>query len=198
MGELWKVLYYLTGGIYIPNEIKDSSVKILHISDTPSMIYNDLIGLVKIVKPHILIHTGDIVDDVKLELLPQHVQKYKARANYFLKALSHHVQDRMIIALGNHDHREVLHPIPHMEVYEEGKVLELYGMKIGLAHRCERLPETCDFYMYGHCKTCIGDESYLNGIHHINIIKVENREVIKLFYPSGTDDYRLRRSKMGI
>ncbi|MBB6217789.1 putative phosphodiesterase [Anaerosolibacter carboniphilus] len=198
MKEIWKVLLHLTGGIYVPNELKDKSVKVMHISDTPSMIYKDLIQLIKTVKPHVLIHTGDIADEVKLEMLPYHVQKYKARANHFLRAISPFVEDRIIVTLGNHDCMEALHPLPKLEVYEESTVLGVYGIRISISHYYEKLHENSEFYMYGHCRVNTKDPSYLDGIDSINIIKVENKEIIKLLYPAGTDNYRLRRSKMGI
>ena len=198
MKTMWKVLLHLTGGIYVPEELKDMSVKIMHISDTPSMIYRDIIRLVKTVRPNVLIHTGDIADEVKLEMLPYHVQKYKARANHLLKAVSPYIKDRMIVTLGNHDCKEALHPLPKLEVYEGSHALDICGIMVSVSHYYDQLYEGSEYYMYGHCRVKTGDQSYLDGIDRINIIKVESKEVIKLLYPTGTDDYRFRRSKMGI
>lgn len=198
MEEIWKILRHLTGGIYVPDELKNMSIKIMHISDTPSMIYRDLIRLIKTVKPHVLIHTGDIADEVKLEMLPYHVQKYKARANHFLKSISPYVQDRIIITLGNHDCREALHPLTKLEIYEQSTLLDIYGIKISISHYYEKLHAESAFFMYGHCRGNNDDPRYLDGIDSINIIKVDNLEVIKLLYPAGTDDYRFRKSKIGI
>ncbi|MFZ5969021.1 MAG: metallophosphoesterase [Bacillota bacterium] len=198
MQKIWEVVLHLTGGIYIPEEVRDSSIKIIHISDTPSMIYSDIYRLVKIINPDVLIHTGDLVDDVKLEMLPQQITKYKARANDFLKNVSNHTKDMVVVVPGNHDEPKVLTKQREIKIVEEGKVFEKYNMKLGLAHYFERLPKDCDYYLYGHSKVDHVEDNYLNGIDFINIIKVEEGKVFRLLYPSGTDNYRLRRNKLGI
>lgn len=198
MEGFWKALYHMTGKVYIPNEALDSSLKILHISDTPSMIYRSIIRVIKRIQPDILVHTGDVVDDIKLEMLPQHIKKYRARARDFFHDLTPHVKDRLIVVPGNHDSTKVLNVIKGVEVYEEGSILYAYDMRIGLSHKPENLPDSCNYYMYGHCKTNFNDSKYLNGIDSMSVLKVQEDKVIKLFYPTGTDDYRLRRSKTGI
>lgn len=193
-----KILYCITGKIYVPGDLIDSSVKILHISDTPSMIYKDILKLLKMVQPDILIHTGDIADEVKLEGMPQQIARYKARAADFLRSVGRYVKERIIIVPGNHDDEKVIGSIRNIEVYKEGSIIEAYGKRIGLAHMFDRLPENCDYYMYGHDKTVVDYPGYLNGLDSISILKIEKNETVKLFYPKGTDDFRFRRIKIGI
>jgi hypothetical protein len=41
---------------------------LLHISDTPSEIYPFIFKIIDVLKPKYIIHTGDLADNVKLEI----------------------------------------------------------------------------------------------------------------------------------
>lgn len=187
----------LFGDIYVPKDAMGNYIKILHISDTPSSIYRSITRLVKKVNPDVLIHTGDIADDVKLEMVPKLIESYKARANRFLSDLSPFVRDKIIIVPGNHDDIDALDRRINVDVVQEGQTVNLYGVKIGLAHKSENLPSGCSLYMFGHKKTDIKDNRYINGIDNISIINIDNLSVIKLYYPYGTDNHRMRQRKIG-
>ncbi|SEF94485.1 Calcineurin-like phosphoesterase [Caloramator fervidus] len=192
MEVLWENLYHIFGKIYVP-KILNNSKALIHISDTPSYIYSSIIKMVKKIKPSIVIHTGDIADDVKLELNPYLVNIYKKEADNFLNALSKFA-DLIVIVPGNHDNISVLDLKSNVKVIREGDIFLYEGLKLGLAHKFENLPKNCDFYLYGHDKR-IFDLTYLNGIYYINIFYKNN--VIKLYYPIGTDSYRFKISKIG-
>lgn len=198
MEDFLKCLYYITGNIYIPQKVNISGIKILHISDTPYAIFDRIIKMVRKIQPDIIIHTGDISDDIKLELMPEFIEKYKKQAGYLISELERYSKDKLILVPGNHDNIKELKLSPKTTVVEEGNTIVLYGLKIGLAHDVERLPPNCDFYLYGHCRTCDHKAEYLNGINSINIITIPEKKVYKISYPFGTDDYRYKRKKIGI
>lgn len=198
MSILKSVLYHFTGQILIPECVENMSVKIVHLSDTPSQVYKSIIRFVSKVQPDILVHTGDIADDIKLEIMPSLIESYRYSANYLLGQLTQHVKQKIIIVPGNHDNIEVLDIRKNMFVYREGTIIDLHGISVGLAHKLDMLPSGCYYYLYGHDRSAGYDGRYLNGIEYINLIDPANREVLKLRYPTGTDDYRLKRTKIGI
>jgi len=198
MKLLSQLFHYISGQIYIPEKLKNASKIIVHISDTPSQVYPSIIKLTSILKPDILVHTGDIVDDVKLEMVPDQLPCYLDKANSFLAALSQHVKESIILVPGNHDRVEMLDLCSNIKVFQEGAETKVHGITLGLSHKFENLPQSCDYYLYGHDKTSFDSKNYMNGIEFISIIDINSLDMTKLHYPSGTDNYRLRRIKIGI
>ncbi|KRQ87881.1 hypothetical protein ABG79_00046 [Caloramator mitchellensis] len=193
MEDKLKVLYHIFGGIYVPRDIVNSGA-IVHISDTPSFIYNSIIKMLEKIKPKTIIHTGDIADDIKLELRPQLIDVYKKESNKFILQLSNH-SEKVYIIPGNHDSIENLTIPDNVEVKYEGETIKIDDIKLGLAHKFENLPDNVDLFLFGHDLNS-GDFRYLNGIKNINVIK-GRKEIIKLCYPIGTDNYRLRKNRLG-
>ncbi|SKA96631.1 Calcineurin-like phosphoesterase [Caloramator quimbayensis] len=198
MEKIKRFLFNLAGEIYIPECASLNYRKIIHISDTPTVIYGSIIRLIKNTKPDILIHTGDVADDIKLQMAPQLINSYRVKVTRFLSSLSPYVKDRIIVVPGNHDDFETLKSINSIEIITEGSILNVDGISIGLSHDFYNLPNECNLYLYGHDKIITNQKEYLNGIDNINIINIEDMNIIKLHYPSGTDAHRTRKKKMGI
>ncbi|MCX7884082.1 MAG: metallophosphoesterase [Caloramator sp.] len=198
MEKIKKFLLNLVGEIYIPECASLKYKKILHISDTPTVIYESIIRLIKNTNPDILIHTGDVADDIKLQMAPQLINSYRVKVTRFLSSITPYVKDRIIIVPGNHDNIEILKSINSIEIMNEGSILNINGINFGLSHDYHGLPKKCDLYLYGHDKFMTDKKEYLNGIYNINIIYIEDMNIIKLSYPSGTDAHRTRKKKMGI
>lgn len=192
MDNLYKSIYHVFGAIFVPNILKNSYA-LVHISDTPSFIYNAIIRMIKKIRPKVIIHTGDIVDDVKLEIRPQLIDVYKKEANKFIDEISKYAE-LVILVPGNHDDFTKLKLNDNVKIFKEGDVFIFNGLRLGLSHKYENLPHNCDFYLYGHDKNGLND-CFLNGIKNINVIK--DKEIFKLCYPIGTDNYRLKISRMG-
>jgi predicted phosphodiesterase len=192
MENLYKSIYHIFGAIYVPKDLRHSNA-LVHISDTPSFIYKAIIKMIKKIKPRVIIHTGDIVDDIKLEIRPQLIEVYKKEANKFINEISKYAE-LIILVPGNHDDFTKLRLKDNVKILNEGDVFIFDGIKLGLSHKYENLPLNCDFYLYGHDKNCLKDY-YLNGIKNINVIK--DKKIFKLCYPIGTDNYRLKISRMG-
>lgn len=198
MKKVFQVLYHLSGKIYVPHYLKNSSIKILHISDTPSYIYSDVISAVNKIKPHYIIHTGDIADEIKLELFPFKTEQYSKLTNKFIQELSYLAQRKLIIVPGNHDNISLLNINDKINLVDSGSILNLNGKSFGLAHKIQDLPkDKCDFYLYGHDNKIL-NENYLNGILSINILDLSNDNIFHLQYPIFTDNYRMLKRKIGI
>ncbi|CDF58680.1 metallophosphoesterase [Thermobrachium celere] len=95
MKKFIHTLYYISGKIYIPSSLLKVRNTILHISDTPSNIYPELIRLVKKLSPDYIIHTGDVVDNIKLELYPFKLKEYEKLSINFIKSLTPLVKKKL-------------------------------------------------------------------------------------------------------
>lgn len=198
MKKFVHTLYYISGKIYIPSSLLKVKNTILHISDTPSNIYPELIRLVKKLSPDYIIHTGDVVDNIKLELYPFKLKEYEKLSINFIKSLTPLVKKEVIIVPGNHDYPYLLKDIPKVKLINEGETISINSTTIGLAHKFDKLPsKECSFYLYGHDKSS-SSKKFLNGIKNIHVIELDTHKVFHLKYPINTDSYRLLRTKIGM
>lgn len=195
---------YLRKGYYIPREIeaarRTDQEMILHVSDTPSSSYPSLLELIETLKPEIIIHTGDLVDDVKLELYPDAASGYREKAAPFLQALRITAAEDIYIVPGNHDAESILtEEAGRIHIVPAGTAIQVKGRKLGLAHYREDLPNLTDFGLYGHNLTAFGGNNIhlLNGCKTINIIIYPSWQVFNLPYPLGTNHERQFNSLSG-
>jgi len=183
----------LCGRVNIPeNIINNNEKKLLHISDTPACIYPYIFKIIEELNPDIIIHTGDLVDNIKLgngASLGRYIIGLEQLLRYFEKN-----RDKDIyIVPGNHDSLEVLQQkIEHVKIIKEGSVVNINEIDFGLAHFCDHLPLETMINLYGHSKEvyATGDKIYLNGLLSINIILLPSLYIKKLTYPLKTDNAR--------
>ncbi|MCX7695282.1 MAG: metallophosphoesterase [Caloramator sp.] len=198
MKQFINTLYFLSGRIYVPTYLLGRKNILLHISDTPSNIYPSIIKLTKKITPKYIVHTGDIVDNIKLELYPNRQSEYTNYASMFINELVKYTSNSLIIVPGNHDNIDVIKNLDKVNIVEEGNSISIENLSLGVSHTINNLPKhKCDFYLYGHDKSQ-DTKNHLNGINSINIIDISTKEVFHLKYPLGTDNYRLLRTKIGI
>lgn len=199
-------LYTLTGYVYIPKElIEREEPVVLHISDTPQSFFFGLEKLVDRLKPEYIIHTGDLVDNIKLELLPKSLPRYERYSRNLMDILLKPFVRAVYISKGNHDDFTFLKAMGISRVHMEdiaGSV-EIEERKIGYSHYKENLSDSDDYIkMFGHDigkgNEITEDSIYLSGIVSINIVMLSSMKVFHLPYPIGTDDARLRRGRLGI
>ena len=179
---------------YVLDEIrKKDEIKVLHISDTPANIYSFIFSAIDRLKPDYIIHTGDLVDNVKLGSGAS-LTSYKKGLNDFLKRFGEIEWAEKYIVPGNHDDLKVIEEMAEegICVYKEGTTIDIKGIKIGLAHYKEKLPDNAAINLYGHDKTVVKNSKnlYLNGLLDVNIIILPKKEVHKLSYPLQTDNGR--------
>lgn len=188
---------YLYRGYYLPKDLKEALEAdedvILHLSDTPSSAYRAMLHLVEILKPRVIIHTGDLADDIKLEIYPDLSFLYSKKAVPFLLELEKSAAEEIYIVPGNHDLAGLLEEAAgRSRIVPDGTVIEIRGLKVGLAHCQEDLPPAVDYNLYGHNLDCPADGNpcTLNGCSRINIILSPSKRVYRIPYPVGTNQER--------
>lgn len=207
MSTIRKLYALLTGKLYIPDEALALTGKtLLHLSDTPHMIYGDIKKLIETVQPDYIIHTGDMVDNVKLGLYPFRLNDYKKSLNKFGRLIHASTGAKLYIALGNHDHLETVRQVfPSAQILVDPIIINIEGHQIQLSHYAPLDTSQHDkiaLSLFGHDLSMhtqiLNHTAYLNGIEHISIIELDTLNIIPIEYPAGTNDSRLRRNKIGM
>lgn len=204
MSKYMRFVCELAGRLYIPKDLDlYAGKKLLHISDTPSSFYSDLRRLVEVLKPEYIVHTGDMVDNIKLQLYPtskyDHEKWIKKLAEILITSGA-----ELFLAMGNHDDYDIVSRyFKGSRIITGAETIEIKGHSFRVSHFPEGILEAPSQYnLFGHnleLKTgCIDEKLYFNGISYINIIGLESGECTSLCYPQGTDDARLGRRKIGL
>lgn len=181
----------------LPAEFHTSGqFKIMHISDTPESIYAHVYKVLTYSQPDLIIHTGDLVDNLKLEdNYGDLIADYRHKAANLIDKLEHLTSARIIYVPGNHDDYSVIMANSKRgEVLPEGSIIDLAGVKLGLAHQIENLPEKADFQLSGHSsavqKASTSATEYLNGILNINFLLLPAGKSYQVSYPWSIDQGR--------
>ena len=207
--NLMSLMYKMFDGIEIPEMIRDLRGKvILHVSDTPSSFYQALDRLIKVLDPPWVIHTGDLADQIKLEIRPNQKELYALklrRLRSILEYGTHNENRESILVMGNHDSEEIVRSL-----FRRSRIISRTGeahignLKLNLSHYYFLL-EGGDgtFNLYGHDTFYPSEEErvkgvFLNGLLAINLIHMNTGEVYSLPYPRYVDDNRLLKHKTGI
>lgn len=178
----------------IPDELlKTRGKKILHISDTPVRSFCFIDELIKNIQPDIIIHTGDMVDDVKVGRLPDKMEDYKSYVRILLGSMKNSKAEQIYIIPGNHDITEFLEiEAPWARVLQEGSKVCIYGKVFGLAHYVTKIPEGAQYYLYGHGRkkdihsqkdNVPGEECYFNGCDRVHVIVLPEQKFFYISYP---------------
>ncbi|WP_457741653.1 metallophosphoesterase [Thermococcus sp.] len=167
---------------------------VMHVSDTPENVYPFLRMLIEEYKPDVIIHTGDLADNIKLERRPELKPLYAGSLRKLARILKGSGA-RLYIVPGNEDDEKTLREFFGDSLVEPGTVMEIGGKKLALGH-CWRdvVDKEADFKLYGHNFKVI--PRGLNAILGVNFIFLPSGRVVKIGYPTGTDTargYKLRR-----
>ncbi|WP_048149525.1 metallophosphoesterase family protein [Palaeococcus ferrophilus] len=177
-------------------ELRESEeFKIMHLSDTPDNVYPFILNLIEKTHPDVIIHTGDLVDNVKLERKPELRGKYEASLVRILSILENSGAEVFIVP-GNEDDEGLIRV--HAEravVVKPGTVIELEGVKLALGHSSADVENVdATFRLYGHNFKVI--PRGLNGVLNVNFILLPSRRIVRIKYPDGTNferGYKLMR-----
>lgn len=188
--------------MYLPPSLRRRGAFCLHVSDTPSRFFTSLQRLIALLEPPLVIHTGDLVDDVKLGLYPSLLPDYR-RGVRELARLLRHCPGRVVVTLGNHDDGTVAwEALPFCDAYDAVASLSFKGLSFQVAHYASMLtPQPGDMALFGHDGTLSQQRdgvTWLNGQLTLNLIDWRSGEVHELAYPRFVDEARqnLRRYKM--
>ncbi|MCY6485258.1 metallophosphoesterase [Clostridium aestuarii] len=205
MNEKFKCIFYrLIGSIYIPNYIRNiNEPLVLHISDTPQDFFQCLKKIIKILKPDYIIHTGDLVDDIKLENYPQSINRYEKKIKILIDILENSHAKDIYLCMGNHDNENIVRKfIKKSSIVRNVEKIIIQNIDFTISHFSEKvLNEPSKYNLFGHDLSIRNkvdyDNTYLNGIININIITLKTGKVFNLPYPYWIDDKRLGRGRAG-
>lgn len=195
------------GSIIYDNSILHEGVKVLHITDTPTTSYGAIINLIEALKPDFIIHTGDLADNIKLELYPEKIDLYNKKVKKFLLKLESFDCERYI-AIGNHDNpifiKKVLEKTQVVETYKEIRICNknfLITHKLEDILNEEKVIQSSDYILHGHSFSDVQVSKHikvLNGLESIYLIYPETNRIYQIEYPIGTNDSRMQRFGTGI
>ncbi len=190
--------------VYIPRLVlRMNRPIVMHISDTPEEIYPYLYNLLEKLKPDYLIHTGDIVDNIKLEIVPKLEPDYHQALEGFINNLESLDINKIYYISGNHDQRAKIESFTDKGTVLEEGIIAIENNKFYLNHFFVKESPKADFYLYGHSfepkSHRKGQEIRLNGLEAIRVISLKNNVIKKLPYPLGTNGFRkMDRSYRGL
>lgn len=207
----WKsYLYKILDIIEIPEEIKRMKGRlILHISDTPSCFYHELDRIIKILDPPWIIHTGDLVDQVKLGLYPNRKDLYAMKLRKLRNIMQggeQHKARHIVLAMGNHDNKTIVAGTFKGSVIiprESEITVEKFNLDISHYYFMLRGGKRT-YNLYGHepfLPSSSGKDRIegilLNGLISMNFINLDSGAVYSLPYPRYMDDSRQLKHKTG-
>ncbi len=184
-------------------ELNLSHPLLLHVSDTPSIFFSELSRIIRLVNPDIIIHTGDLVDNIKLQLYPGAIRHYEREVLSLIKILQYSSAREIHISIGNHDASEYIHSkAGRILVHDTPHLIRPNGYDIAFDHYLHNLESLkANLYLYGHDLSEAPQKTesvYLNGISTLNIIDLIDHRIYRYAYPWGIDDARLNKKSIGI
>lgn len=190
----------------IPEEVFSFEKKIMHITDTPDVIFPYLRRVIRLIEPDIIIHTGDTVDNIKLELSRGRIDIYERRFKELLKICRSVSPEKIIFCLGNHDDEEIINKYINdkNEVLVVGKQhFEIGNLRLCVSHREDvGMFEDDDYWLFGHNPDVESDLSHepkiLNGLSCIYLIDGGSGAVVSVPYPKDTDYFRQKKFSLGL
>ncbi len=195
----------LLGAVYVPEEVMDRPGEfLLHISDTPSPFFSDLARIIAKVKPAWVVHTGDLVDQIKLEIYPARIEGYRTKLRRLAKLLdggSARGAFQAVIVLGNHDHGPTVQDFfPHCHVVNDVGAFQVYGWDFVVSHYAWKLPDRPEAVgLFGHdLSVPSGDIRGLNGLTDINLFSLKTGGVYRIKYPGYLDDMRQLKRRVSL
>lgn len=178
----------------------NDSIKLIHLTDTPSQIHKELKRLILAVKPKYVIHTGDICDDVKLERSPRKIDLYDSKMSRFAKLMSTCPDTKFYFVIGNHDdHSTVSKHFPNAVIFDHTGLIENELGLFCVAHEFNEIHNVnADYFLFGHDMNqnskLMNDQWLLNGLEHIYVFSGKPTHITTIEYPYSTDSYRQKKS----
>ena len=180
--------------INLPEALKaEKGIVLLHIGDTHSVTYPWYRALIEQLRPDIIVHTGDMADEVKVGRVTDAKEEYCDR----LKVLLHILKDsksKVYLVPGNNDLKEKIESYaPYAEVLEPDTVKDIENHRICFSHEKCHISKEAEIYLYGHSErnekwspeknTPESDVWYLNSLWRVFIINLSTRTLYCLDRP---------------
>ncbi|NLM42919.1 MAG: hypothetical protein GX201_02695 [Clostridiales bacterium] len=206
MNEILKYLYYrIMGYVYVPELIKNiDEKKLVHISDTPVIFFEAVKKLLKDLSPNVIIHTGDMVDNIKLSVNKHQLPRYENHLQRIIQILESSSAEDIYMCVGNHDNYELMHKFAKRSIIVKySTCVNIFNTKATISHYpLEIIKNPSDYNFFGHDislgNDMVNNRVYLNGVLSINILTSETKKLFHLPYPISTNDARLLKGKIGL
>lgn len=177
----------ITNPIYHISDPKGCKGKILfHIGDVSRARYAEIMSLICRIRPDVLVHTGDLVDDLKVGRLPEDIPAYKEWLPDVIHWLEKLVPEVYLVP-GNNDLPELIEQTVKTAHFIPPKsVLSMGGKQIFCCHRVKDADGEGDIYLYGHGPTGDhhsfneGDKVYANVIYGPTVVSLEDGHCFQL------------------
>jgi len=188
---------------YIPPEIKSEKGPILlHISDTPEESYQYIMKAINNINPQYIVHTGDIVDNIKLETNYKYLPLYERGLKKFIDCIEGHNSVPYYV-MGNHDDIDSVIKFSNKGIILRKGVIEIEGYSFYVSHEYEKSNSKTDYCLFGHSFDPVHhkeeDKVVLNGLLNMNAIALSTGRIYKIEYPLGINYYRkMERGSIGL
>ena len=177
----------LTNPIYHIADEKGSNGKTLfHIGDVTRRRYAEIMGLVYRIRPDILVHTGDMVDDLKVGRLEEDIPAYKEWVPDLIRFMEKAAK-KVYIVPGNNDLPDfIAEHLNTAELIDPKTVLEIDGNRIYCCHRVLDVEEGGTICLYGHGPTHDvysfrqDGKFYANVIYGPTVVSLEDGHCFRL------------------
>jgi len=181
------------GELALPEEIGElTGTKILHIGDTYSADYPYYRKLIEEVKPDIILHTGDMSDEVKVGRIPGTEYEYISKITQLISVMNESGA-RLIIVPGNNDlPDEIKRLSPNAEIYPVNTVITIDGVECRIGHQVLRMTFDKKWSFYGHGLTgetwapennAVGGEIRLNVMHGSTVCSLSDGRFFRIPRP---------------
>ncbi len=196
-------MYLFINKPYIPEDIKNEKGPLLmHISDTTEESFKYVIQAIQNINPQYLVHTGDIVDNIKLETNKHYLGLYKKSLKKFINSIEIYDLTPYYV-IGNHDDIDSVRKLSSKGIILEKGVIEIEGRFFYLSHKHEETNTKADYFLYGHSffppHYEEGNKIGLNGLLNINVIVLSTGKIYQIEYPMGINYYRkMERGSIGL
>ena len=186
---------YMEEDICVLNSvIKEQGVKVLHISDTASYTYPYVEKMIEKIKPDIIIHTGDFVDEVKAGRIPGTRDEYESGLKIICKILNDSGAEVYGVC-GNNDIPELVKKyLPDAHITETADIVDICGVDCLLTHSPEDVTGNAQWSFYGHglgAETWSKDKNDIingvcrfNAIWHFSVIIMPQRKLYAFGHPA--------------
>ena len=125
--------------------------RVLHIGDTESQSYPFFRSLIAAARPNIIIHTGDMVDEVKVGRIPGTRDEYLHKLAVISEILNTSGAEEIIIVPGNNDLPcEIAGYIPTAIIVSPGSIVKVDGMEVRLSHSAKEFAGGTKWGFYEH------------------------------------------------
>ncbi len=209
------LLLHSLGAVHVPRLLRELPGPLLiHVSDTPSCFYPTLVRILDRLRPAWLVISGDLADEVKLELNPALAPRYAARLSALHELLAPRLAreprglpglgTRLVLAVGNHDDGQLVERLfPEALVVRGAARFQAGGCACAVSHWAHLAEKSdAEYLFYGHDLARLsgrdGRRVYCNGIQWINVLDLGSGCTYRLPYPAGIDAERLLRRKIGL